>query len=144
MITLSQKSQYALRGIFELAKCDKGAPATVAELAAAQSIPHRFLELIFNDLRQAGLVKSFRGPQGGHVLVKPPSEITVGEILRLTEGPIALVKCVSGSRDCPFVENCPFREVWDEAAGAMEEVFNRTTIQQLLDKSSASSGQAVV
>ena len=137
MISISQKSQYALRGVFELAK--RGGTATsVSELAAAQAIPQRFLELIFNELRQAGLVKSHRGPQGGHVLAWPASEITVGEILRLVEGPTNLVKCVSAGQDCPFVNACPFREMWDEAAKAMDSVFDRTTIQELIDKQIAS------
>ena len=70
MINISQKSQYALRGVFELAKRG-GRSATVSELAAAQAIPQRFLELIFNELRQAGLIKSYRGPKGGHVLRLP-------------------------------------------------------------------------
>lgn len=142
MINISQKSQYALRGVFELAKRG-GRSATVSELAAAQAIPQRFLELIFNELRQAGLIKSYRGPKGGHVLARPASETTVGEILRLVEGPTNLVKCVSAGQDCPFVMACPFREIWDEAAKAMDIVFDRTTIQALVDKQIASEANPV-
>ena len=137
MITVSQKSQYALRGIFELAKRG-GRSTTVSELAVAQAIPRRFLELIFGELRQAGLVKTFRGPQGGNVLARPASEITMGEILRLVEGPTNLVKCVSAGDHCPFIKACPFRETWDEAAQTMDAVFDRTTIQELVDRHMAS------
>ena len=141
MISVSQKSQYALRGVFELAKRG-GRSASVSELAAAQAMPQRFLELIFNELRQAGLIKSYRGPQGGHVLARLASEITVGEILRLVEGPTNLVKCVSAGQDCPFVMACPFREMWDEGAEAMDAVFSRTTIQELLDRYIASEANS--
>lgn len=137
MISISQKTQYALRGIFELARRG-GRSATVSELAVAQAIPRRFLELIFGELRQAGLVKTFRGSQGGQVLAKPASEITLGEILRIVEGPTNLVRCVSGAEDCPFIKACPFRETWDEAAQAMDAVFDRTTIQALLERAMAS------
>jgi Rrf2 family protein len=142
VISISQKSQYALRGVFELAKRG-GRSTTVSELAAAQAIPQRFLELIFNELRQAGLIKSYRGPQGGHVLARPASEITVGEILRLVEGPTNLVKCVSAGQDCPFVMACPFRETWDEAAKAMDAVFHRTTIQGLIDRQIAAAANPI-
>ena len=137
MIAVSQECQYALRGIFELAKRSADGPVTVAEIAAAQAIPPRFLEIIFNNLRQAGLVKSIRGARGGHLLARPASEITVGETIVLVEGRINLVKCVSGRDQCPFIGNCLFMDMWNEAAAAMQIVFDRTTIQSLLDKQPA-------
>ena len=120
MITVSQKCQYALRGVFELGKRPLGESAMIAEIAAAQAIPQRFLEVIFAELRQARLIKSYRGPQGGHALARTPSEITVGEIVRLVEGPTTLVRCVSGDADCPFSGACPFKEMWEKAAEAMQ------------------------
>jgi len=137
VISVSQKSQYALRGVFELAKRG-GRSAAISELAVAQAIPRRFLEVIFGELRKAGLVKTFRGPEGGYVLARPACEITAGEILRLVEGPTDLVKCVSAGDHCPFVKTCPFRDMWDEAGQAMDAVFYRTTIQELVDKHLAS------
>ena len=143
MIAISQKCQYALRGVFELAKRSAGGPISVADLAAAQAIPPRFLEIIFNDLRQSGLVKSIRGARGGHLLARPASEITVGEIIALAEGRINLVKCVSGRETCPFMGACPFMDMWNEAAAAMQTIFDRTTVQSLLDKQAASENKAV-
>ena len=133
MIAISQKSQYAMRGIFELAK---RAPksATAAEISAAQAIPQRFLELIFNELRQNGLIKSHRGPHGGYVLAREGSEITVGEILLAVEGPITLVKCAPAGRHCPASKACPLGPTWARAAKAMEDIFNRKTIQELIEK----------
>ncbi|MDD4888988.1 MAG: Rrf2 family transcriptional regulator [Phycisphaerae bacterium] len=137
MITLSQKCQYALRGVFELARRSSTEPIAVAEIAAAQAIPPRFLEIIFADLRQAGVVKSIRGNRGGHMLARPASEITVGEIIRLAEGPINLVKCVSGSEQCPFIGHCPFMSLWDEATAAMGSVFDKTSIQDMVEREKA-------
>lgn len=134
MISISQKCQYALRALYELARRPTDKPTSIAEVAAAQAIPPRFLELILNDLRQEGLVQSQRGVQGGYVLAKDPSEITVGMVVRLTEGPIQPVKCVSGGDECPFRGNCPFMSVWAEAGEAMQKVFDETTLQTLLDK----------
>ena len=122
-----------------MAKRPAGVPVTVSDIAAAQAIPQRFLELILIELRQAGLVKSYRGPQGGHVLNRPAARITVAEIIRLADGPTNLVKCVSGGENCPFVGACPFREMWDQAAEALDQVFERTTIQDLIDKQAASA-----
>jgi Rrf2 family protein len=134
VISISQKCQYALRSLYELAGRPSGKTTSIGEIAAAQAIPPRFLELILNDLRQEGLVQSHRGVQGGYLLARSPKEITVGMVVRLTEGPIQPVKCLSGGDDCPFRRNCPFMDMWAEAGLAMQRVFDGTTLQDLLDK----------
>ena len=134
MISISQKCQYALRSFFELAKRNTDKPVAIGTIAAAQKIPQRFLEIILNELRQEGYVESRRGPQGGYFLTRSPGSVTVGEIFRLMEGPIRPVKCISGSEVCPFRGDCPWMDMWDDAAKAMQGVFDGTTFQDLLDK----------
>ncbi len=143
MIVVSQKTLYAMRGIFELAK---RAPrsATAAEISEAQAIPQRFLELIFNELRQSGFVKSHRGPHGGYVLAREGSKITMGDILRAVEGPISLVKCAPAGRHCPTSKACPLGPTWDRAAKAMENVFNQNTIQAMVDKQIAMKANPIL
>ncbi|MEI7836083.1 MAG: Rrf2 family transcriptional regulator [Planctomycetota bacterium] len=134
MISISQKCQYALRSLYELARRATDKPTSIGEIAAAQAIPPRFLELILNDLRQGKLVNSQRGVQGGYTLARPPSAITVGDVVRLVEGPIEPVKCISGGDDCPFRNKCPFMDMWLQAGQAMQSVFDATTLQDLLDR----------
>ena len=101
---ISQKTQYAVRAVFELAK-RRGTGATkIGEIAEAQAIPQRFLENILNKLKGAGFVESVRGKDGGYVLAREPKDLTVGEVLRFVEGPFAPVECASGSKKdaCPM------------------------------------------
>ena len=132
---VSQKSQYTLRALFELAKRQGGEPATVAEIADAQAIPRRFLELIFLDLRSRGLIESRRGSQGGYVLTASPETITVGDIIRAIDGSLSPVKCLVGRSEehCRLRNRCVFLSVWQRAQKAMEEVYDNTTLQDLID-----------
>ncbi len=132
---VSQKSQYTLRALFELAKRQGGEPVTVAEIADAQAIPRRFLELIFLDLKSRGLVESRRGSQGGYVLTASPETITVGDIICATDGSLSPVKCVVGRSEehCRLRNRCVFLSVWQRAQKALEEVYDNTTLQDLID-----------
>lgn len=140
MISISQKSQYALRAIFELARQQGGKPTTIGQIAQNQAIPPRFLELILNELKQAGLVHSRRGVQGGYMLAVKPGDLPVGTLLALIDGPIDPVKCVVGGGDsCPLKGDCVFKGMWEEAGSAMSKVFEGTTFQHLLDRQVRSS-----
>ena len=88
---LSNKSRYGVQAVFDIAFHAEGRAAQIKEIADRQSIPPRFLEQIFQDLKRAGLVASRRGPRGGYQLARPPSEIRLGDIVRALEGPIDLV-----------------------------------------------------
>ncbi len=87
---LSSKGRYAIRALFDIAFFSAGAPTQVKDIATRESIPPRFLEQIFQDLKRAGIVGSKRGPQGGYHLSRPPNEIALGDVIRALEGPIAL------------------------------------------------------
>jgi Rrf2 family protein len=90
---ISAKADYAVRAAAELAaSSSEGRPVKGEQLAAAQGIPHKFLENILADLRQAGLVRTRRGSEGGYALTRDPSEIAVADVLRAVEGPLAAVQ----------------------------------------------------
>ena len=131
---ISQKCQYALRAVFDLARRGEDEPVASAKLAAAQAIPPQFLEVIMGELKRGGFVKSKRGRRGGYVLAKPGAEITLGEIIRFVEGPIGPVSCVcQGDKpDCALWGECAFLRVWREASRAMAAVYDRTTLGGLV------------
>lgn len=89
-VKISKKCDYALRAVFELSFRSSSAPVAVQEIAAAQGIPSRFLEIILNELRQAGLVVSHRGNAGGYTLADLPQRIAVAQVIEAIEGPISL------------------------------------------------------
>lgn len=142
---ISQKCQYALRAIFELARCNGQGPVKIAKIAEAQAIPLRFLEAILNQLKQAGFVTSQRGNRGGYTLARSPRELTVGEVIRFIQGPVGPVDCViDGSKDkCPLYGDCAFLHMWERVRKAMLEVYNNTTFQDLVDYERQKSGEYV-
>jgi Rrf2 family transcriptional regulator, iron-sulfur cluster assembly transcription factor len=89
-VKLSSKGRYAVRALFDIAFYNDGQPTQVKEIAERQSIPPRFLEQIFQDLKRAGIVGSKRGPQGGYLLARPIDEIRLGDVIQVIEGEIAL------------------------------------------------------
>ena len=133
---VSQKCQYAIRATFELAKKSGHGPVKISEIAEAQAIPARFLEVILNQLRQAGFVQSRRGAEGGYFLARQPDKITVGEIIQFIEGPIVPIACMTdkdGSR-CSLHGSCVFMGMWQRVAKASSDVYAHTTLQDLIDE----------
>ena len=116
---LAQKTRYALRALLYLAEAETGRSVQVAEIAATQQVPRKYLELILLDLKKAGFVSSRQGPGGGYVLAKPAAEISFAEVIRLMDGPIALVPCASLN----FYERCG--DCHDEASCAIRRVMAR-------------------
>ncbi|MCX5649471.1 MAG: Rrf2 family transcriptional regulator [Planctomycetota bacterium] len=138
MMQASQKCQYALRAVLELAKRLGEGPATASDIADAQAIPPKFLELILQELRQAGLVESRRGPQGGYLLAGDPRALTVGQVIRLIEGPFAPVSCIAAGdpgapEPCPLQGRCAFLNMWERAHSAVAGVLDATTFQDLIE-----------
>ena len=133
---VSQKCQYALRGVFELARHGRHKLVRIAEIAEAQAIPVRFLEVILSQLKQGGFVDSQRGNKGGYFLARSPSELTVGEIIRFVEGPFGPVPCAveSAKPDCPLYGDCVFLPMWERVRKAISEVYDTTTFQDLVDQ----------
>src|SRR5687767_1515216 len=126
---ISQKTRYALRALLYLVELGKGAPVQLAAIAETQQVPRKYLELIMLDLKKAGIVSSIRGPAGGYRLARPPEDISFGEVIRVLDGPIALVPCASVNfyakcGDCHDEATCAIRRVMlivrDESASILE------------------------
>ena len=140
---ISQKCQYALRALFELAKRRRQGYVSVPRIAAAQAIPAKFLEAILGQLRQAELVLSRRGVDGGYMLARRPEALTVGEVVRLLEGPIGPVGCVAGGgEDCSLRGRCGFIEMWERARDAVAAVYDSTSFAALLEAEAEAVGAA--
>ncbi len=147
-MVLSQKTQYAVRAVLELAKYQGLGPLTAARIAEAQHIPVRFLENILGQLRQAGLLESLRGKEGGYRLSKHPQEITVGDVIRLIEGPMDAIDCAEvmagGGRDCPLRTGCVLLPLWERAHRAMMQVYDDTSFQDLVEQERATVAAEVL
>lgn len=133
---ISQKCQYALRAIFELAKCKGQGPVKIAGIAEVQAIPLRFLEVILSQLKQGEFVSSQRGNKGGYILDRSADELTIGEVMRFIQGSVAPVECITtGSKDkCPLYGDCAFLPMWKEVEEAISGVYDNTTFQDLVDQ----------
>jgi len=130
-----QKSLYALRAVFELAKCSNQGPKKIADIAEAQAIPPRFLETILSQLKQAGFVESCRGKDGGYVLIASPEELTVGQVMEFMQGPVGPTACLidkSRVNKCSLRKDCIFMEMWKKIHDAILEVYNNTTFSDLM------------
>lgn len=136
MLNISQKCQYALRAILELAKTYGHGTVNVSQIAAAQAIPPRFLELILGELRKGGFVLSRRGVQGGYELASEPQALTAGDIIRFIDGPLDPVACVSGdsAENCAFGGNCAFLPMWQRAKEAISKVYDSVSFADLLEQ----------
>jgi len=132
-VRISAKVDYALRAAIELAAA---APAQVKgeRLATVQSIPHKFLENILADLRNGGIVASQRGAEGGYRLARPAAEITVADVIRVVEGPIASVRGVRPDEISYEGAAVALREVWIELRTAMRGVLEQTTLADLAER----------
>ena len=131
---ISTKGRYALRLMIDIAVNSADKPVSIKEIAARQDISDKYLEQIISVLNSAGFVRSIRGPQGGYVLRKTPSEYTVGMILRLTEGSLAPVACVEEDAVyCDRQETCATVEVWRRLNDAINGVVDNITLADLLE-----------
>jgi Rrf2 family protein len=133
-ITL-RKNQYALRAVFELAKQRGKGPIKISDIADAQSIPVRFLEVILNKLKGSGLIDAKRGFYGGYYLIRSPDQITVADIMSFMQGPATTAMCAAcvAKSKCPFGHRCAFSAMWNRVNHAVKQVYTETTIQDLLD-----------
>lgn len=130
---ITQKAKYALRALTVLAEAAADEPVMISDIAVQQKIPKKFLEQILLDLKHHGIVVSRRGKQGGYLLLKPAHSITFGEILRIIDGPIAPLPCLSITAyrkcdDCEGEQTCQIRQVFAKVADATRKVLFSTTI----------------
>ena len=130
---LSTKGRYGLKAMFELSLNQENGPVPLKLIAKKQNISDQYLEQIFSKLRKSGLVQSVRGAQGGYLLAKDASNITVGDILTVLEGPISLSDCVLDEDVCENSSICVTKVVWEKMKKGIDEVVNSITLQDMIN-----------
>ncbi|MDD9865075.1 MAG: Rrf2 family transcriptional regulator [Verrucomicrobiales bacterium] len=135
---LSQRGEYALRALLVLGMNHGPEVVRIRDIAQQQNIPRRFLEQILNDLKSAGFVQSRRGVAGGYRLQRDPAEISLADIIRHLEGPLAPVGCVSVNYyqrcSCPDEAKCAIRSVMQEVRDAIVSALEGVTVSHLCDR----------
>ncbi|MBJ6724317.1 RrF2 family transcriptional regulator [Geomesophilobacter sediminis] len=136
---LSRKTEYALRALVHLAREYHRGPVLIAELADEQKIPKKFLEAILLALKHSGILQSKKGKGGGYYLGRPPRSITFGQALRVLEGPLSPVSCLSDSAyascpECGDEGTCGIRIVMKDVREATSRIVDRTTLADVLDR----------
>lgn len=132
---LSKKSEYGLRALLELTLAHGKTTLQRHDIAARQHIPVEFLEQILLALKRAGLLASRRGMKGGYSLIKPPDSITLGQVIRVLDGPLAPIGCVSKTAyqkcsDCPYTDksSCPVQQVMGTVRDAIAGILDHYTL----------------
>lgn len=138
---LSKKSEYGLRALIELTKAYNQSALRRSDIAETQQIPVGFLETILLELKRAGILGSRPGVQGGYRLIKPPEDVSLGQVIRILDGPLAPIPCVSQTayqtcRDCPYAETreCPIQSVMFDVRTAVTNVLDRYTLRAFYDR----------
>jgi Rrf2 family transcriptional regulator, cysteine metabolism repressor len=135
---LTMRSDYGAHAVIELARRAGQGPVQCAEIAACQKIPEAYLDQLLSSLRRVGIVRSVRGPHGGHELARDPRQLTLGEVVTALEGPVVPHEFVHGSAadddDEGWRAACAVRNAWLAAAEASQRVLDQTTIQDLLEQ----------
>lgn len=134
---LSKKAKYAFKALEYIARHNDRSPLFISEIAEKQRIPRKFLELILLELKKEGVLGSRLGKQGGYYLEMPASEITFGRIVRLIDGPIAMLPCVSTKEykpcaDCKDEKTCGLRHILARAREATTGILDQVTISDML------------
>jgi Rrf2 family protein len=135
---LSLRGEYALRALIVLGLREGEEVVRIQTISEQQNIPKRFLEQILNDLKTAGLLESKRGLAGGYRLKMPPEKITLARVIRLIEGPLAPVSCVSENFyercTCPDETRCGIRSIMREVRDAIVQILEAVTLAQLCER----------
>jgi Rrf2 family protein len=135
---ISTKGKYSVRAVLDIAQNYNGSPVPLAAISKREGISLLFLEQLFQQLRKGNLVKSVRGPHGGYVLARDPSEITIGEIVRLIEPPLYTSSCFSndGSVDnCRISDTCIGGAIWKQLSEHVDNFLDSITVADLCNKS---------
>jgi Rrf2 family iron-sulfur cluster assembly transcriptional regulator len=131
---LSTQSRYGVRAIFDIAYHSEGLETQVKDISRRQGISPRYLEQIFQKLKKSGILGSKRGPSGGYFLNKRPEDITIGEIIQITEGDIRPVLCVDSEnkhQPCERSGDCVTQIIWTEAGNRLRGYLDSITVKDL-------------
>ncbi|MBQ1340465.1 MAG: Rrf2 family transcriptional regulator [Ruminococcus sp.] len=138
---ISTKGRYALRMLYDLALHQEEGFVSLKDIAERQNISKKYLEQIVPLLNRSGLLKTNRGNHGGYMLSLKPSECSVGEVLRATEGSLAPVACLEFEpNECPRASECSTLFVWEGLYAAVTDYLNGITLQDIIDKNVSDSG----
>ena len=130
---LTRKGKYGLKAMLALVRQHGHGPVLIGDLAEQESIPKKFLENILLELKHRGLVQSKKGPRGGYQLGRAPERISVGDVIRALNGPLALVSCVSQTayapcEECVTEKDCAVRRVFQEVRDETARILDGTTL----------------
>jgi Rrf2 family protein len=136
-MNLSKRGEYGLRAMIYLARnAGQDGRLTISQIAEGENIPGKYLEQILLSLKNAGLLQSKMGTHGGYYLAQPPEEITLGQIKRILDGPIAPIRCVSQMAyeqcGCPDPETCGLRLVMKDVRDAISEILDDRTLADMM------------
>ncbi len=135
---LTKKGKYGLKALVYLASLQPGELAGVTDVATAKNIPKKFLDAILSELRDAGFVQSKKGKGGGYMLARAPTNIFIGHVVRVLDGPLAPIACASRQsfrrcEDCPDEDQCPVRLTMLEVRNAIADVLDNRTLADFRD-----------
>ncbi len=134
---LSTRGRYAFRMMLELALNEQGRPVLLREIARKQNMSTRYLEQLSHNLKNAGLIKSIRGKQGGFLLNRPPEKITLLDIFQASEGMPVIVDCVEDPGVCRKNSQCATQEIWKSISRLITDLLARQTLAELAERHKA-------
>jgi Rrf2 family protein len=142
---LSQKAKYALKALIALAEADDGKLLQAGEISEQHHIPKKFLDLILLELRRHRLIDSRRGKKGGYLLLRPAETITIGDIVRVIDGPLAPIPCASVTAyrpcpDCSDTKACMVRKIMREVRDAASAVLDNVSLAEAAQKKTGKKG----
>jgi Rrf2 family protein len=141
---LSTKGRYGVRAMFDLAMHSGEGAIALKSVAQREHISEKYLEHLFASLKKAGLIHSVRGAQGGYRLARSPEDITLGDIIRVLEGPIAPTECViddMGAEKCDRASECIMRTIWCKIKDEINSILDSVTLAQICEEQRKMSGE---
>jgi Rrf2 family protein len=147
MTTLSRKARHALRALYALAAHGDRGHVLIADLAEQEKLPRKFLEAILLELKNGGILQSKKGKGGGYALARPPERILIGEVIRIIDGPLAPIPCVSEKAyvrcaECADEESCGTRLVMKKVRDAIADIVDHTTLRDVEEQIAKARRQA--
>lgn len=140
---LTKRSEYGARAVLELARHFNQGPLQSADIAAIQAIPEAYLEQLLTSLRKSGLIRSTRGPHGGHELARRPAEIRLADVIGALEGPLVAVDCLEDGEGASALRTCVICDVWREVVASARQLLEMTTVEDLVERHKARESRAM-
>jgi len=138
---LSTKIRYGTRAMLELAVHYGKGPVELKEIAKRENISLKYLEQVVIPLRTGGLVKAIRGSKGGYSLAKPPSEISLNDVVEILEGPLNLIDCLGNPAACQRTASCVTRDIWQEVSEGINRIFRSVTLEDMVKRKREKEGR---